>query len=113
MALQLAPGPGSDHGSMYGDSQRGRGNSGGGARPTSYYGSGPGPDAAGYGAPGGGQVSTRTRSRSVADPRQYTKDGRVILHYGEFSLDGLFVRDLLKPRSTGHVYLSSSDPGRA
>ncbi|KAF2280316.1 uncharacterized protein EI97DRAFT_118930 [Westerdykella ornata] len=85
MALQLAPGPGSERGegSVYGGSQRGRGNSTQSQhqRPmSSYYGGGdPG---YGGGAGGmGGQLSTRVRSRSVAEPRQYTKDGRMILHY--------------------------------
>ncbi|KAF2191168.1 hypothetical protein K469DRAFT_655838 [Zopfia rhizophila CBS 207.26] len=78
MALQLAPGPGSERGegSVYGGSQRGRG--GGGQRPmSSYYGSTP--DVS-YGG-GGGQLSARVRSKSVAEPRQYMKDGRMILHY--------------------------------
>ncbi|KAF2262785.1 hypothetical protein CC78DRAFT_569516 [Lojkania enalia] len=79
MALQLAPGPGSERGegSVYGGSQRGR--SGGGQRPTSsYYGNG---SDVGYGVSVSSQLSTRARSKSVAEPRQYTKDGRMILHY--------------------------------
>lgn len=62
MTLQLAGG-GSHHG-----------------RPGSYYGGqGPGQE---------GAVAKRTRSKSVAEPRNYTADGRAILHYGEsnFSL---------------------------
>ncbi|KAF2730809.1 hypothetical protein EJ04DRAFT_499807 [Polyplosphaeria fusca] len=85
MALQIAPGPGSERGdgSVYGGSQRGRGGGGGGGgqRPqSSYYGS---TSDVGHGGSGGGgsQVSTRVRSKSVAEPRQYTKDGRMILHY--------------------------------
>lgn len=81
MALQLAPGPGSERGegSIYGGSQRGRG--GGGQRPTSsYYANG----SDGFGGGGGSQLSTRVRSKSVAEPRQYTKDGRMILHYCEY-----------------------------
>lgn len=70
MSMQLA---GSDSG--YG-SMRGRG--GGQARPMSqYYGSSQGA--------GNMEVATRTRSKSVSDGRQYTPDGRPILHYGEFS----------------------------
>jgi hypothetical protein len=69
MALQLAP-AGSENGSVYGGSQRGR--------PTSsYHGNG------GQG-PGGGQLSMRVRSKSVAEPRQYTKEGKPILHYGTY-----------------------------
>ncbi|KAF2111621.1 hypothetical protein BDV96DRAFT_173597 [Lophiotrema nucula] len=77
MALQIAPGPGSERGdgSVYGGSQRGRG--GGGQRPQSSYYGGSGSDM-GYGS---NQVATRVRSKSVAEPRQYTKDGRMILHY--------------------------------
>ncbi|KAF2671385.1 hypothetical protein BT63DRAFT_215664 [Microthyrium microscopicum] len=45
-------------------------------RPNSQYYP---PEAAGQGQ--GGQVSTRVRSKSVADGRQFTKDGRVILHF--------------------------------
>lgn len=80
MALQLAPAPGSERGegSVYGGSQRGRGGSN--ARPMSVYYAG---SEAGYSSAGGngGQLSTRVRSKSVAEPRQYTKEGRMILHY--------------------------------
>lgn len=76
MAVQLAPGPGSEHGSVYGGSVRGR-NGAGNQRPQSSY----------YGGSSEGlrhspsQMSSRTRSKSVAEPRQYTRDGRMILHY--------------------------------
>ncbi|OCL05786.1 SH3-domain-containing protein [Glonium stellatum] len=77
MALQLAPAPGSDRGegSVYGGSQRGRGGSN--ARPMSAYYAG---NEVAY-SNGAGQLSTRVRSKSVAEPRQYTKEGRMILHY--------------------------------
>ncbi|KAF2761014.1 putative cell division control protein [Pseudovirgaria hyperparasitica] len=78
MALQLAPGP-SETGSTYGGSQRSRD-----GRPmSSYYGSnsGRGSDLGTYGGQSVGQVSTRVRSKSVAEARQYTPDGRAILHY--------------------------------
>ncbi|KAJ4305511.1 formin-binding protein [Kalmusia sp. IMI 367209] len=78
MALQLAPGPGSERGdgSVYGGSVRGR-NGGGGQRPqSSYYGSG-----ASDLHHSASQMSSRVRSKSVAEPRQYTRDGRMILHY--------------------------------
>lgn len=66
MALQLA---GSESG--YG-SVRGRG----GGRPQSQY----FPNGGGQ---GNMEVTTRTRSKSVADGRQYTPEGRQVLHYGE------------------------------
>lgn len=78
MAMQLAP-VGGD-GSVYGGSMRGRGSNG---RPETSHSSramtfydGRDPVA----------ESSRQRSQSVADPsRQYTPDGRAILHYGKFS----------------------------
>lgn len=87
MAIQLAPGP-NDNGSVYGGSQRGRSGTADGRPSSSYYnhsgirsGSDVGIGGNAYG--GGGQVSTRVRSKSVAEPRQYTRDGRMILHYGK------------------------------
>ncbi|KAF2458070.1 hypothetical protein BDY21DRAFT_320555 [Lineolata rhizophorae] len=75
MALALAQ----SEGSVYGGSQRGR--NGGNGRPmSSYYGSGNQGGADG-GYQGGGQLTTRVRSKSVAEPRQFTKDGRPILHF--------------------------------
>lgn len=73
MALQL-----SDGGNLA--SQRGRG---GTARPMSYYG---GPQS--HGNEVGRQVMSgeRTRSKSAADGRKYTQDGRPILHFGKLSL---------------------------
>ena len=67
MALQLSNGDGSSSG------QRGRGH---GGRPVSYYGGQPQqPD---HGA-------SKVRSRSTADGRKYTQDGRPILHFGKSS----------------------------
>ena len=85
MALQIAPGPGSERGdsSVYGGSQRGRGGASGGQRPQSAYYGGSGGSDMGYGNGGGSQLSTKVRSKSVAEPRQYTKDGRMVLHYGK------------------------------
>lgn len=82
MALQLAPGPGSERGegSVYGGSVRG----GGSQRPqSSYYGGGGGASDLSHSP---SQLSTRVRSKSVAEPRQYTRDGRMILHYCKFLL---------------------------
>lgn len=66
MAIQLSNGDFSSGG------QRGRGN---GGRPMSYYGGQPQqPD---HGA-------SRVRSKSTADGRKYTQDGKPILHFGKF-----------------------------
>jgi hypothetical protein len=62
-------------GSEFGGSVRGR------ARPQSQYYPAGGEGGQGQGQ---GQVSTRVRSRSVAAGREYTKDGRPILHFGMF-----------------------------
>ncbi|KAI9825614.1 MAG: hypothetical protein M1832_000958 [Thelocarpon impressellum] len=69
MQLQLSSGP--EDG--YTSSQRSRPRTGN-SRPTSYYGGGPGaqPQA---------QQSSRARSKSVSDGRQFTRDGRPILHF--------------------------------
>lgn len=86
MSIQLAPdidgyaGSPSQHGgSQYSGSMRGRENvrpSTGNGRPASYY-----------NGPGGGQLqmapSTRQRSKSVVDGRQFTREGRPILHFGK------------------------------
>lgn len=69
MALQLSNG-------NQGGNQRARGASN--ARPMSYYGGQRGSD-------GGMQDnSARNRSKSVADGRQFTRDGRPILQFGRF-----------------------------
>jgi hypothetical protein len=74
MSMQLAPSPEDGYGSQKG---RGGGRAGGNARPISYYG--------GQGGQQGGGAS-RQRSKSVADVRQFTRDGRPILHFGTFPL---------------------------
>jgi len=72
MSIQLAPGP-----NEYGSQGRGSGRAGGSgsSRPVSYYGGG-----------GGSQQGpvTRQRSKSVADVRQFNREGRPILHFGKF-----------------------------
>ncbi|TVY33034.1 Septation protein [Lachnellula subtilissima] len=69
MSIQLAPGQIEGYGSQ----GRGSGRSGGSgsARPLSYYGG------------GGSQVgsASRQRSKSVADVRQFNREGRPILHF--------------------------------
>ena len=62
MAMQLS------NGDVGNGGQRGRGNEG---RPTSYY------DGQ------RDQVASRIRSKSTADGRKYTQDGRPILHFGK------------------------------
>lgn len=72
MQLQLAPDD-SNRGVV---SQRARGQSN--ARPMTYYG--------GQQAPPSNDTGARNRSRSVANGRQYTKDGRPILEFGKSAL---------------------------
>ena len=65
MAMQLAPGGQDAYGSQYG------------GRPQSqHYG--------GEGTYGTDNLASRTRSQSVGTQRQYTKDGRPILHYCKY-----------------------------
>ncbi|KAI0965297.1 hypothetical protein F4678DRAFT_476692 [Xylaria arbuscula] len=74
MAVQLAPVGG--EGSVYG-SVRSRGSGGGRPGTSSSYRA-----MSVYDGRDGGQGDNRQRSRSVADPsRQYTPEGRAILHY--------------------------------
>jgi hypothetical protein len=74
-----------DDGSTYGGSQRGRTGGGGGAGAGVRPGTSSGSRGAMSFYEGAGQV-TRQRSKSVADPsRQYTRDGRPIIHFGKFS----------------------------
>ncbi|KAI9815304.1 MAG: hypothetical protein M1827_002784 [Pycnora praestabilis] len=80
MQLQLAPAGPQD--GTYDSSQRGR-RPQGNARPVSHYGGGQS-EPHGYvvstGNHRGGQ-DARVRSKSMADGRQFTNDGRPILHY--------------------------------
>lgn len=78
MAVQLAPVPSDDgYGSQRGRHGRPGTSSGNNSQAMGLY-EGPGPVASVSG-------TMRQRSKSVADPnRQYTRDGRPILHYGEF-----------------------------
>jgi hypothetical protein len=75
MTMQLAPG--SEE--IYGSHGRSSGRSGaaGASRPMSYYGGQGGQQGSG---------ASRQRSKSVADIRQFTRDGRPILHFGRPSL---------------------------
>lgn len=69
-----------EEGSEYGGSMRGRGGGGGNVRPGTSQ-SNRGGQMSFYEPPG---AVGRTRSKSVADGRQFTRDGRPIMHYGEF-----------------------------
>jgi hypothetical protein len=68
MSMQLAPGPDEGYGSKGRASSRA-----GNARPMSHYGSQDGSGGA-----------SRQRSKSVAEVRQFNREGRPILHFGEF-----------------------------
>lgn len=71
MAIQLAAGPEENYGSQRG--RHGRSNTSSGSRAMSFY--------EGSGAM---QPAPRQRSKSIVDPsRQYTRDGRPILHFGK------------------------------
>ena len=75
MALQLSGGP---PGAGYG-SARGRSGANGGAQARPVSGAF---DGRGFAGGGGGGGDARARSRSVAEGRQFAKDGRPILHHG-------------------------------
>lgn len=96
MAVQLAPGPGSERGdgsvyggSVYGGSMRGRTNTNSSQRPQSSYYAGSASEPLRHSP---SQMSSRVRSKSVAEPRQYTRDGRMILHYCKFQFPLFFHR---------------------
>jgi hypothetical protein len=118
MELQLSNGPTDNYGGGYADSiyegsQRGRGGQRGGGRPMSMY----------YGGSGDGSMGPESRVRSksvvIADTgRQFSRDGRPILHYGKsstpmFSVLTLDTNLLSSFHSTGGVQLHSSHPRRA
>ncbi|GKT65868.1 cell division control protein [Colletotrichum tofieldiae] len=74
MAVQLAPLGDENYGSMRGRGGNRPGTSSSNRAMGLYEGGGP-----------PGQGDSRQRSKSVADPsRQYTRDGRPILHFGEY-----------------------------
>jgi hypothetical protein len=93
MSMQLAPAPDEGYGS------KGRaGSRAGNARPVSYY----------TGQDGIGGAS-RQRSKSVADVRQFNREGRPILHFGKFS--ALFVcAHVLTASSSCTVHVSGGNP---
>jgi hypothetical protein len=75
MSMQLAPGPDDGYGSQGRSGGRGMSASAN-SRPMSYYG--------GQGQSGSG--NSRQRSKSVADVRQFNREGRPILNFGQYSL---------------------------
>jgi hypothetical protein len=83
MALSIAAPSERGDGSVYGGSVRGRG---GNARPQSSYYSGSGASEFGGGA-SSVRAESRARSKSLAEPKQYNRDGRIILHYCKSSLN--------------------------
>ena len=81
-ALSIAPAPSErGEGSVYGGSQRGRGT----ARPQSSYHGGSGGSEFNFNGGGGGgssvRAESRVRSKSLAEPKNYNRDGRIILNY--------------------------------
>ncbi|KAF2033611.1 hypothetical protein EK21DRAFT_58086 [Setomelanomma holmii] len=82
VALSIAAPSERGEGSVYGGSQRGRGTQ----RPqSSYYAGGSGASEFNFNGGGGGgssvRAESRVRSKSLAEPKQYNRDGRIILHY--------------------------------
>jgi hypothetical protein len=77
MALSIAAPSERGDGSVYGGSVRGRGNN---ARPQSSYYGGSGASEFGGGA-ASVRAESRARSKSLAEPKQYNRDGRIILNY--------------------------------
>jgi hypothetical protein len=80
MAMSVAAPSERGEGSVYGGSVRGRGGSAAAPRPQSSYYAG---SSAGAGGGGGSSVraESRARSKSLAEPKQYNRDGRIILNY--------------------------------
>jgi hypothetical protein len=79
MALSIAAPSERGDGSVYGGSVRGRGNNNN-ARPQSSYYGGSGASEFGGGA-ASVRAESRARSKSLAEPKQYNRDGRIILNY--------------------------------
>jgi len=103
MAMQLSNGPGDD----YGHPSRGSFNSNTPRPRSQMYGDGP--YAAASGPPGGGQM-TRDRSQSNAGGRQFTKDGRPILHFGKLHHTCDVLRPLTCVRSSRTLPVPSRHP---
>lgn len=99
MAMQLAPGPEDGYGSH--GRASGRSGGGGASRPVSYYG--------GQGSQqGSGSLGSRQRSKSVADVRQFTRDGRPIMHFGKLTFT-VQIHNMLTYFSPCSVYVPGSN----
>jgi hypothetical protein len=83
------------------------------SRPGSEYGSLRGNGGGPYDAAGVGPVSTRVRSKSVAEARQYSKDGRAILHHGKskHSIKASMAKLTLQT-SSSNVHVSTANSRR-
>jgi hypothetical protein len=93
MQMQLAPAP-----DEWSGSQSGRGSRAGGSansRAMSYY-----------GGQSDQQLAARQRSKSVAEVRQYNREGRPILHFCKLFLN-IIDRKVLMPSSSCTIYVSS------
>lgn len=80
MSMQLAPAGDDGYGSQQGRHGGGRPRTSGTSRPMSYY------DGQGGQQQQIAQVNPHQRSKSVADNRQFNRDGRPIIHFGMFVL---------------------------
>jgi hypothetical protein len=99
--MQLAPGPEEGYGSQGRSSGRSGGS--GSSRPMSYYGGQSGQQ---------GSASSRQRSKSVADIRQFNRDGRPILHFGKSLLHcGCISRSTLTLFSSRVIHVPGRNPG--
>ncbi|KAF2828445.1 hypothetical protein CC86DRAFT_346674 [Ophiobolus disseminans] len=84
MAMSVAAPSERGDSSVYGGSVRGRGTS---QRPQSSYYGGSGASEFNFNGGGGGgggssvRAESRVRSKSLAEPKQYNRDGRIILNY--------------------------------
>lgn len=76
MQMQLAPAPDDGYGSQYGGSQYGGSQRGGRGSANSRA-------MSQYGGSQSNQQLSRQRSKSVADVRQFNREGRPILHFGK------------------------------
>lgn len=74
-------------GSVYGGSVRGRNT----ARPQSSYYGGSGGSDMGFGSGSSVRAESRVRSKSLAEPKNYNSQGRLILNYCKFEKVGILL----------------------
>jgi hypothetical protein len=77
MAMSVVAPSERGEGSVYGGSQRGRDN----PRPQSSYYSNSGGSEFNFNGGSSVRAESRARSKSLAEPKQYNRDGRIILNY--------------------------------